>query len=153
VFRDEKLANTRDQSFDVNILPTLDILSVLICFLLLTAIWVQMGYVPTKQIIEYSATNPSAESTKGLELHITWEGRAIEFKVAGGSKPYRHRAHEAAAIAELAPIIRRISLTYPDLKLARIYPSSNTEYGRVVALMNELRKNKITDLGLVPSGS
>ena len=43
--------NKKELNFELNILPILDILSVLICFLLLTAVWVQVGTIDTKQAI------------------------------------------------------------------------------------------------------
>ena len=45
------MSSKKDLNFEINILPILDILSVLICFLLLTAVWVQVGTLDTRQAI------------------------------------------------------------------------------------------------------
>jgi biopolymer transport protein TolR len=52
----------KDLNFDLNIMPILDILSVLITFLLLTAVWVDLSSVDMKQAVGDNslsgATNP-----------------------------------------------------------------------------------------------
>jgi biopolymer transport protein ExbD len=153
ISKNQKHTQIREQNFEVNILPTLDILSVLICFLLLTAIWVQMGYVPSQQVVETSPPRQSGDRSKALELHISFERLSLQFKVEGASQPFSKNLRAQASLAEISSVITYLHQVYPELRIAKIYPNSQTEYGRVVVLMHELRKNKITDLGLVPSGS
>ena len=43
--------NKKHLDFELNLIPCIDLLSVCICFLLLTAVWLQVGSLSVKQAI------------------------------------------------------------------------------------------------------
>src|SRR5437868_1225739 len=53
--------------FEINLIPCIDLLSVCICFLLLTAVWLSVGSVNVKQAV---GGQPAAETEKKPQLWV-----------------------------------------------------------------------------------
>ena len=56
--------------FVVNLIPTIDLLSVLISFLLITAVWTQLARIDTDQAIAQSAGAPQQQPPKDLIKNV-----------------------------------------------------------------------------------
>jgi biopolymer transport protein TolR len=145
----------KDLNFDLNIMPILDILSVLITFLLLTAVWVDLSSVDMKQAVGDNslsgATNPpsiwaevSKDGNVRFSLRDIKEKMKLEYNVAGS----------AGAIdwKNVSSTIQMVKAKLPDLKTGIIRPEAHTNYGEVIQLMDQMKKQNITDLGLSPLG-
>src|SRR5204862_4931704 len=52
---------------EVNLVPFIDLLSMCICFLLMTAVWVQIG---TMQVKQSHGTEAAASDSKSYELEV-----------------------------------------------------------------------------------
>jgi biopolymer transport protein TolR len=65
--------NKKNLNFELNILPILDILSVLICFLLLAAVWIQLGSIDTKQAVGDS-TSTTGKNPPSLWVRVEKNG-------------------------------------------------------------------------------
>jgi biopolymer transport protein TolR len=143
----------KDLNFEINILPILDILSVLICFLLLTAVWMQVGTVDTRQAVgdnsSNGATNPpslwiAVNSNGNLELSLrdVKNGGAAEGRIVAT----RGQVNWAA----LTKKIKTLKSQFPALKTVVIRPESKANYGVVIKIMDQLKQNQMTDIGLSP---
>ena len=53
--------------FEINLIPFIDLLSACICFLLLTAVWVQVGTLDVKQAV---GGQPASETPKKRTLWV-----------------------------------------------------------------------------------
>ncbi|MBY0385641.1 biopolymer transporter ExbD, partial [bacterium] len=54
--------------FEINLIPFIDLLSACICFLLLTAVWVQVGTLDVKQAV---GGQPASETPKKPTLWVS----------------------------------------------------------------------------------
>jgi len=148
--------NRKELNFEVNILPTLDILSVLICFLLLTAVWVQIGTLDTRQAIGDSTVsrgkNPptvwirfEAQGDVTLSLRdLPRSPQVMETTLAGRSGiPWTH----------LEARLEQYRKQWPLLKTGIVQPSSQTPYRDVIRVMDHLKKLNFEGVGLSPLGS
>lgn len=141
--------------FEVNILPILDILSVLICFLLLTAVWIQMGSIDTKQAMGDNSTNgsenpPSIWATLSpsgeveISLRDVKKQMPLEYKISAGRGGVDWDALKAR--------VTELKTQLPDLKTGVIRPEAKANYGDVIRMMDSLKQTQITDIGLSPLG-
>ncbi|RYZ90359.1 MAG: biopolymer transporter ExbD [Proteobacteria bacterium] len=145
----------KDLNFEINILPVLDILSVLICFLLLTAVWVQVGTIDTKQAIGDNSTsgakNPPSlwvtlqkDGTVQLSLRDVPQVKNLEDSVS--------RTSTGVNWAVLESKIQTLRTKIPDLKTSIVRPEARVSYGDVIKIMDSLKKNQFEGVGLSPLG-
>jgi biopolymer transport protein ExbD len=145
----------KDLNFEINILPVLDILSVLICFLLLTAVWLQLGTIDTKQAIGDNSTagqkNPPSlwvtlqkDGTVQLSLRDVPQAKNLEDTIAKSATGVNWSNVEAK--------IQALRSKWPDLKTSVVRPEGHVSYGDVIRLMDQLKKNQFEGVGLSPLG-
>lgn len=142
----------KDLNFEINILPILDILSVLICFLLLTAVWLQVGTLETKQAIGDNAisgaTNPPSLWIRMKDGSLSFDLRDVKVSRAGLEETMTGSVNWDRVTAKIAQIHAQI----PDLKTVVIQPEAKTNYGDVIRMMDQLKKADLIDVGLSPLG-
>ncbi len=145
----------KELNFELNILPILDILSVLICFLLLTAVWVQVGTIDTKQAIgDNTATagkNPPSiwvtvanDGVVTLSLRDLPKAQSLESQIP--------RTTTGVNWESLNTKLQTLRNQWPDLKTGIVQPSSQTPYKDVIRLMDQLKQFKFEGVGLSPLG-
>jgi biopolymer transport protein TolR len=149
----------KDLNFEINILPILDVLSVLICFLLLTAVWTQIGSLDTKQAVGDNSTNgaknpPSIWTMVDAQGNLDIQLRNIK-PVGGARVPLEFRITSRGQGVEFESFKQRLlglKAQIPDLKVGVIRPDAKVNYGDVIHLMDQLKQTEITDVGLSPLG-
>lgn len=145
----------KELNFELNILPILDILSVLICFLLLTAVWVQVGTIDTKQAIgdntATSGKNPPSiwvtvanDGVVTLSLRDLPKAQSLESQIP--------RTSTGVNWESLNTKLQALRNQWPDLKTGIVQPSSQTPYKDVIRLMDQLKQFKFEGVGLSPLG-
>jgi biopolymer transport protein ExbD len=76
--------------FVVNLVPTIDLLSVLISFLLITAVWTQLARINTDNVMQKSDTKPDKEKPpeerKDLKILLDDKGILVRYT---GEEPQR----------------------------------------------------------------
>jgi len=147
--------SNKELNFEINILPILDILSVLICFLLLTAVWIQIGTLDTKQAIGDNsvagAKNPPSlwvtlESDGGVQLSIRDLPQLRNLET--------HLAKSAGGVNwdVLAAQLLDLKTKFPELKTGVVRPEAQSSYGDVIKIMDQLKQNQFEGVGLSPLG-
>jgi len=145
----------KELNFELNILPVLDILSVLICFLLLTAVWLQLGTIDTKQAIgdnsTAGATNPPSlwvtlqkDGTIQLSLRDVPQAKTLEDSVTKTARGVNWTTLDSK--------IQALRAKWPDLKTSIVRPEARASYGDVIRIMDQLKKNQFDGVGLSPLG-
>jgi biopolymer transport protein TolR len=145
----------KELNFELNILPVLDILSVLICFLLLTAVWLQLGTIDTKQAIGDNSTagdkNPPSlwvtlqkDGTVQLSLRDVPQAKNLEDSVAKTKTGVNWETLQAK--------IQSLRSQWPDLKTSIVRPEARASYGDVILIMDQINKNQFDGVGLSPLG-
>jgi biopolymer transport protein ExbD len=149
------MSNKKDLNFEINILPILDILSVLICFLLLTAVWLQLGSIDTKQAIGDNST-AGAKNPPSLWVTIEKDGNLtlslrdlpketkLEDRIARGSRGVNYDVLSAKLLA--------LKTKWPELKTSIVRPGAQTSYGDVIKVMDQLKKHSFEGVGISPLG-
>lgn len=147
--------NNKELNFELNILPILDILSVLICFLLLTAVWVQIGTLDTRQAIGDNTTTagknpPSIWVTVEKDGALTLSLRDIPNK--GNIESQIPGNRSGVNWESLSTKLQALRTQWPDLKTGIVRPSPRTPYKDVIKLMDHLKQYNFDGVGLSPLG-
>jgi biopolymer transport protein ExbD len=75
--------------FVVNLIPTIDLLSVLISFLLMTAVWTQLARINTDQAVSQNTTPIPQDKEKVKNLNILITADETVMNVTGEKPPVR----------------------------------------------------------------
>jgi len=150
---------------EINLVPFIDLLSTCICFLLMTAVWMEIGALQVKQA---TGTEAAATTSKSVEMDVRFTSPTkIEVALKGGAKHAPKivvaDADQTARLthlnAELANLATTLKLdAKADLKaqmgqlisVARVTTTTGVPYGDLVAVMDLLRDHGIVNLGVVP---
>ena len=141
-------------NFELNLVPCIDLLSVLISFLLLTAVWVNIGSFNVKQAMgdaqqDAKKNPPSIWVSFGDSGDLTLSLKDIE----GSASPKEVRIANIQArvdLESLAEMATSLKQQNPGLNTALIMPSQTTKYQDMIGVMDKLRKVEIRDLGVAP---
>jgi len=142
--------------FEINLIPCIDLLSVCICFLLLTAVWLNVGSLNVKQAV---GGQSAAETEKKPALWVMMgQNGDLNFQVQDSKRVppnlaklrLQGTADGKANTPELVKLIEQLVAVEPALKTALIQPQAASAYEDIIALMDEIKKKGLTDLGVAP---
>jgi biopolymer transport protein TolR len=150
---------------ELNLVPFIDLLSMCICFLLMTAVWMEIGGVNVKQLV---GTEAPAQASNTYELdvkYVTPQALEVNLKRTGQkSQVFKiNGATNEARLQQLRDDLKGFltSLKLPqaaDLRaqmgqvvtVGRVTTKAGVTYGEVITVMDTLRDVGIVSLGLVP---
>lgn len=140
--------------FELNLVPFIDLLSVCICFLLMTAVWTQVGSMDTKQAV---GGQPASETEKKPTVWVNFADRGsvdLEFKdsrVQNNIAKIKVEAKEGKPNWEkLETIIKQARSQDPALTTALIHPQAASVYEDLIDLMDRFKKEGVINLGVSP---
>lgn len=142
----------RKTTFELNLVPFIDVLSTCICFLLITTVFLQIGTVDTQQALG-SESSQKKKDEQALMAAVTHEG-GIRFwfkedkarRTIGEISGQNGRVQRDAVDAW----INNFSKKYPTVQTAMVLPQSHTKYDNVIQVMASLKKNNINEVGVAP---
>jgi biopolymer transport protein ExbD len=141
--------------FEINLIPCIDLLSVCICFLLLTAVWLQVGSLNVKQAI---GGQSAAETEKKPQLWVGMSDNGdLNLSVKdSGRVPGKFRSMKIRGIegksnmTDLSQAVQQLRTLDPALKMVLIQPRPSNDYEEIIDVMDQFKKDGLTDLGVVP---
>lgn len=140
--------------FEVNLIPFIDLLSTCICFLLLTAVWLNVGALNVKQAV---GGQPASETEKKPTLWVQMAPTgdlAVEVRDSA-LKPNQARFAIAGKegkpnLEDLAGAMAKVKEAEPRLNTALIQPQAASVYEDIIGLMDQFKKSGLMDLGVSP---
>lgn len=130
---------------EVNLVPFIDLLSVCICFLLLTAVWVQAEVISTKQALgTEAAKSASTENTVWVELESN------DSAIVKAGKNLELAPKTRVKIANLFGYLNDLHKHNPDIHTALVLPNVSSSYDSLVKTMNSLKKAEFKNIGITP---
>lgn len=145
----------KELNFEINILPILDILSVLICFLLLTAVWIQIGTLDTRQAIGDNST-VAEKNPPSLWLTINSQGGIqLSMRDLPNKKTYEDQVQGSGSEINwtvLEQKLQSLRSKWPELKTGIVRPAAEASYGDVIRIMDKLKQFQFEGVGLSPLG-
>lgn len=147
--------DNKEMNFDLDLLPVISMMSVCICFLLLTAVWTQIGTVNIEQGLGQESSRHDAKSPS-LWITIQADGEVKLQMMDSPHLPETMRVksfatgREGAGWNSVAQHTAKIKRLLPQLQTALIMPSKNARYADVIHLMDQLKTLEINEVGLAP---
>lgn len=141
--------------FEINLIPCIDLLSVCICFLLLTAVWLHVGSMNVKQAV---GGQPAAETEKKPVLWVMMgENGDLSFeaqeasRVPAALRKFSVKGNEGKANIEgMKSRLAELVKSEPQMRTALIQPRGQSAYEDIIDLMDEFKRAGLTDLGVAP---
>lgn len=143
----------KSATFELNLVPFIDLLSTLICFLLITAVWQEVdsvsSNVPPKATVDQpdTPTPPPPENEKKAVLIVSLGTSTTDFSENEKltSIPYVGGEPDIQKVSEL---LREWKTRYPD-RMDLIFATDNkAKYKHLVQLMDIFVAEKFPDVGI-----
>jgi biopolymer transport protein TolR len=148
--KQKKAVNT-----EIDLVAFISLLSVCICFLLLTTIWIQIGSMNVKQAVGGQAM----EAKPKPEMWVIMDALgALKFEVRNAS-PKITKSFNNTKISgidgkpntgELENFLTQVRSNFSELSMALIRPAEKTPFEDIIKIMDVFRNKGIEDLGVTP---
>ena len=149
------LGSKKELNAELNLTPFIDLLSTCVCFLLITAVWIEIGTVEIKQSHGTEAAASKKETfdldvvyknPTQLRLNLKKNGRRLKgFKVESDTTENLQVVLDQT-IKEKVLSFRKKAI---EIATATITPRSTVEYGQLVETLDTLRSNEIINIGVL----
>jgi biopolymer transport protein ExbD len=144
----------RSANFELNLVPYIDLLSVIICFLLVTAVWQELeslsSQAPPKQVSEANENDtptppPPTEKKTVLSIAIGLERTDFAEDESIRSVPHRDQAPDWSRIDES---LRDWRARYPDRRDVVLATHHKSQYQWMIGMMDRLMAQQFPEIGL-----
>lgn len=145
----------KDLNKEVDLVSFISMLSMCICFLLVTTIWVQVGVMNVKQAVGGQA----AEGEPKPEMWVVFnaEGElSFELRHSPAQVMQKYSNSKIAGVegkpdyAALGAFLAKLTVDHKALSMALIRPAEKTPFEDIIHLMDVFREKGIGDLGVTP---
>ncbi len=138
----------RSLDAEVNLVPFIDLLSMCICFLLMTAVWTQLGSVQVKQAMGTDAAPPS----KALDLEVKiLSAQEVTFGVKSGKTAKLSKSTIQDFDRNVKELVASMAKQGQSVGSVMVTPHISADYGVLVSVMDKLRSNSLQNIGVVPA--
>lgn len=143
----------RDLNLELNLTSFIDLLSTIVCFLLISAVWIQVASLDIKQThgTEGAASKKDSyeisidyKRTNSLDVILKKNNRRISRKVV---KAEKHEEMMEKASAIVSSWVN--GKTKRKIDSAFVKPIKGIEYGQMIDALDVLRKNDIKNIGVM----
>ena len=144
------MKNKDTSIFEINLLPVISLLAVLICFLLLSTAWVQLGVVEVKQAI---GSSENSTLNQDYSLSVIFHKAKAAVVVKKGNTRLSKKTFNPKSKHSLQRMLKHFQRTkakHSSLKTAYITPTKLTPYKHIISTIDILRIAKITEVGVNP---
>lgn len=140
--------------FEINLIPAIDLLSVCICFLLLTAVWLHVGALNVKQAV---GGQPASETPKKPTVWVQISGQGdVTLDVRDARVPAKLAKAKVNAkdgkpdLEGIKTLASELKAAEPLLTTVLIQPQAATMYETIIDVMDSFKKQGMIDLGVSP---
>lgn len=145
----------KEMSFEINLLPMIDILSVCICFLLFSTVWIHIGTFNTRQAL---GTDGAETAKNPPSLWVTFKDNGVvEATLKDVTNVPKNLTHMSFSqrnghvdTDSLEQFAAQLKTQVPTLDMALIMPQATSPYEDVIAVMDSLRKKDVKQIGISP---
>lgn len=147
-----KKGGKRGMNFELNLIPFIDVLSVCVCFLLVTTVFMGLGSFNVNQAIGEAKAEKSKDAETltvsfggngEMKLDLKKGDRLVQSSNISGLKGQLN-------MDRLDNWVASLSSRSPDLKTVLLLPNPMTKYEDLIQVMAQFRKNSFEDIGVAP---
>ena len=138
----------RSVNTELNLVPFIDLLSTLICFLLITAVWAQISVLSTNSASTTSSdTPPPPTDEKKVDLSVSLLLDRVEATEGTQVTKIVHINGEPD-YSSLLNLLDTWKIRYPERSDMVIYSDSQAAYKRLIRIMDTLAEARFDDVGV-----
>ncbi len=148
------MSKKKHLEFEINLIPAIDLLSVCICFLLLTAVWLHVGALNVKQAV---GGQPASESVKKPTVWVQLDGKGdVAFDVRDSHVPAKLAKAKIKGkdgkpdLEALKGLVTDLKAAEPALTTVLLQPQAQAVYEDIIDVMDSFKKEGLIDLGVAP---
>ena len=146
--------NKKDFDYQLDLTPFISLLSVCICFLLLTVAWFQVGALSVKQVMGAGSGETKKEDKLTLWVYIR-SNNNIELILKKGGKSVSQKTIRSSLdrkfdFKEFKKYMKSLKKQQADLNEVFIFPQEKALYEDIVKIMDKVRQAGIFNMGLSP---
>jgi len=133
----------KDVNVELNLVPIIDLMSVLITFLLITAVWSQVSMLQAGSSIYGKKTNDDNTPPPPMaDIPLRLDVKSSGFRLIIGKETFQYpRSGATYETAGLAAKLREIKTTYPEKVDAVITTDDDVNYEWMIRGMDTLNKS------------
>ena len=142
----------RQMNFELNLIPFIDVLSTCICFLLVTAIFINLGSFNVNQAVGSESTQ-SKEKPQGSVSVSLGDNGAIRFEVKdvkGQGSMTLEGSQGRVDFARTASWIKSFAARFTAVKTVLILPNPKSKYDDLIQLMAQFKASQMDQIGIAP---
>jgi biopolymer transport protein ExbD len=137
----------RSVDFQLNLIPCIDLLSVLISFLLMTSVWTQIAQIDVKHAPDGPAGDPSGPR-EALRLSVLI--RSTGYTVSSGESLMKviAKSGEAYDTASLGEVLAKIRAEHPENRDVIVSCEDKVPYQELITVMDTCLQHELTGISV-----
>ena len=149
-----KKGKKKNLNFELNLIPFIDVLSTCICFLLVTAVFINLGSLHVSQAVgsEKTAAKPQGSVTVSLggRGDIRFEIKDVPSLRNSGSLTTITGLNGKINYQRTEEWIKSFSTRFTDVKTVLIMPNPSSKYDELIQLMAQFKASSMDQIGIAP---
>jgi biopolymer transport protein ExbD len=138
----------RSANAELNLVPYIDLLSVLICFLLITAVWQQIDSLSTEGNNSAASDSASPPDPNRVDLSISIFQDRVEVAAGKDLIQVPHLAGAEPNRSRILEILSNWKKKWPDRKDVTINTDSQAPYKNLITVMDTLIEGQFDEVGV-----
>ncbi|MBX3021434.1 MAG: biopolymer transporter ExbD [Bdellovibrionales bacterium] len=154
-FAGNKKGRKKNMNFELNLVPFIDVLSTCICFLLVTAVFINLGSFHVSQAVGSEKTKQeekqgSVTVSLGSRGDIRFEVKDV--KGLRGSQAMTTISGDAGQVnfKRTEEWIKAFASQYSDVKTVLLMPNPSSKYDDLIQLMAQFKTASMDQIGIAP---
>ncbi len=144
--------NETETNFELNLLPVISLLAVIIGFLLVTAVWLPLGTFDIKQAIGETASDVSKNQDSRIEISVLPNGQfEVEIDHLGKKLNNIKLSDNTQKLDNVSQRLNQIKSQYPEITRVFVAPHKQVKYQNVVGVLEMLHQLELKEIGLLPT--
>jgi biopolymer transport protein TolR len=133
----------------LNLVPYIDLLTCMVSFLLITAVWTQVARL---QVAQHGHGDGDGDDLPGLKLTVLVGADGFNLLVGGDRQIFPRRA-ERYDYAALATALQRVKREHPDKNDALVASEDQIAFDTIVGTMDTVLSSGFPAVSLVEAGA
>lgn len=145
----------KSMNFELNLIPFIDVLSTCICFLLVTAVFINLGSINTSQAVGSVADKDQKKT--GSVIVSMGGGGDVRFEakdVKGFSRDLNlvtvKGVNGKPNYTKTEEWIKSFTSRFTNVKTVLMMPNPTSKYDDLIQLMAQFKKNSMDQIGIAP---
>ena len=139
----------------INLTPFIDLMAVTISFLIMTAVWTQIGRLQVSQAGGPAAEEPPAEQTKTVQLTLAITPEQLVLTADQSTFepiPITRDANGKLDLVKLTERLKQIKEQFPDQSAITLQTDDKVRYDVLVRIIDECLGNSLPQVSVMAAG-